>query len=212
MVASGARDQGQAFPLYVGTVAVLLFAALAFVVVGMAGATRSQAQGAADAAALAAAREARDSVFTGLVLQDLKPEEWQEILDGEFFDAEGACDEAESFAALNDSGEAPVICEPSLPRFTVTVQTNDTVGKSVIPGSDTFHATATATAVIEPRCSLSSDPTPEPTPPPGDETDKPDPDPVNFECDDDRAFKLDPLNPGKLADLARSLFKVRLDG
>ncbi|MFG2294899.1 pilus assembly protein TadG-related protein [Streptomyces sp. NPDC048603] len=210
------RDSGQAFPLYVGMFALLLFAAFAFFVVGMAGATRSQAQGAADAAALAAARDVRDNVFSGLDLTELRPEDWQGILDGKGFDASDACAAAEELAGLNRANEVRAGCEVALPRFTVSVQTDDPVGKSVIPGTQNGHATATATAVIEPRCWLAPVPTPGPTPPPTDPPDggtgKPDPDPIDFECVEGKAFKLDPLNPGELSDLARSMFKVRLDG
>lgn len=96
-------DRGQAFPVYIVAVAGLLFVALAFVVVGMAGNIRSEAQGAADAAALAAAREARDEVFGGLDLADLKPSDWEKILRGKSFDSVGACGKASSFADLNDA-------------------------------------------------------------------------------------------------------------
>ncbi|MEV7612473.1 pilus assembly protein TadG-related protein [Streptomyces sp. NPDC089799] len=207
------EDQGQAFPLYVGMVAILLFAAFAFVAVGMAGATRSQGQGAADAAALAAARDARDRVFEGIDLEGLKREDWQKILEGGSFDAEAGCRAAQTFAGLNASAEGGVECGADLPRFTVALQTDDVVGSSVVAGTDQVHATARATAVIEGACWLTSDPTPTPSPtsPPDDGSDKTDPEPVNFECDDARTIKLDPMHPGELRDLARQLFKVRLD-
>lgn len=195
-------DRGQAFPIYVVVVAGLLFAMLAYFVVGMAGATRSRAQGAADAAALAAAREARDGVFGGLNLADLKPEDWGKILKGKGFDTKGACGEAESFAERN-GGTAQ--CEAVLPKFTVTVTTHGTVGKSVIPGTEGVHGKAKATAVIKPRCSLESTSTPAP-----DEGGAPKPDPVNITCDGGTSIKLDPLNPGQLSELARNLFSVRL--
>ncbi|MER5932890.1 hypothetical protein [Streptomyces sp. NPDC002054] len=189
----------------------LLFAAFALFVVGFAGAARSDGQGAADAAALAAAREARDGVFTGLVLDDLTPDDWGELLDGDYFDVGAACAEAGSFAAQNDASVTG--CESALPRFTVDVRTNRAVGNSVVPGTESTYAVATATAVIEPRCTLGPAPTetvtPSPTPNP---TTPPVPDPVNFVCEDGKDFKLDPLDPGEPAELARRLFKVRLDG
>ena len=40
------------------------------------------------------------------------------------------------------------------PGYTVDVITQGTVGKSVINGTQDQHATATATAVVEPKCSL----------------------------------------------------------
>ncbi|MBT2447789.1 hypothetical protein J7F03_12040 [Streptomyces sp. ISL-43] len=195
-------DRGQAFPAYIVVVAGLLFAMLAFFVVGMAGATRSDAQGAADAAALAAAREARDGVFAKLNLVDLKPEDWERILTGKGFDARGACGQAEIFAERNG---ATAECAAALPRFTVTVTTRDTVGKSVVPGTEGVHGKAQATAVIKPRCSLGPAPTPSST-----DGGVPKPDPVNITCDGDTSIKLDPLNPGQLSQLARDLFSVRL--
>lgn len=62
MTAKPRGDAGQAFPIYVVMVAGLLFLAFAFFAVGKASATRNEAQGAADAAALAAAQDARDTL------------------------------------------------------------------------------------------------------------------------------------------------------
>ncbi|MBT2466920.1 hypothetical protein J7E97_03300 [Streptomyces sp. ISL-66] len=200
-------DRGQAFPIYVVAVAGLLFAALAFFVVGMAGDTRSEAQGAADAAALAAAREARDDAFVGLNLADLKPADWEEILNGKGFDVKSACAEAESFAERNNA--TTVQCEAVLPRFTVSVKTIRTIGQSVVPGTGAMHGEAVATAVIKPLCSLGSEPAPTTTPAPAD-TGVPKPGPVNITCDGRASIELDPLNPGPLSKLARTLFSVRL--
>lgn len=202
-------DRGQAFPIYVVVVVGLLFAALAFFVVGMTGDVRSEAQGAADAAALAAAREARDEVFVGLNLVDLKPADWEEILNGKGFDVKGACGEAETFAERNNA--TTVSCEAVLPRFTVSVKTTRTVGESVVPGTEAMHGEAVATAVIKPLCSLGpvAAPTTMPVPP---DTGEPKPDPVSITCDGRTSIELDPLNPGQLSKLARTLFSVRLAG
>ncbi|MGW6706792.1 pilus assembly protein TadG-related protein [Streptomyces sp. NPDC054956] len=208
MIAQRSCDRGQAFPIYVVAVAGLLFVAFALFAVGMAGDTRSDAQGAADAAALAAARTARDNVLVGLDLVALKPSDWEKILNGNRFDVKGACGEAERFATSNG---ATAECEAALPKFTVSVTTTRTVGGSVVPGTDKMHGTAVAAAVIKPRCSLGPAPTPTPTPtpvPPGGGVPKPDP--VNITCDGDVPIKLDPLNPGQLSKLARTLFSVRL--
>ncbi|MBT2404731.1 MULTISPECIES: pilus assembly protein TadG-related protein [unclassified Streptomyces] len=217
MTATASRDRGQVFPIYIVVVAGLLFAALAFLVVGMAGATRSNAQGAADAAALAAAREARDTVFVNSDLLVFTPDDWEKILNGDRFELKGACDKAAVFAASND---ATAECEPALPRFTITVTTNGTVGKSVVPGSEDVHGRATATAVIESRCSLAAPaPTPTPTPTPtatpaatpspgGGGTEEPAS--VAFRCKGGVSLQLDPSNPGPLVKLARALFSVRL--
>lgn len=212
MTLGGSEDHGQAFPLYIVAIASLLFVALAFFVVGMAGTIRSEAQGAADAAALAAGREARDEVFGGLNLMDLKPADWDKILRGKAFDTAGACGKATTFAGLND---ATATCDANLPKFTITVTTKGVIGESVVPGTGEARGTAVATAVIKPRCSLLSAPTPSPTPtptstaPPSD-GEVPKPGPIKFECDGGKSVELDPLNPGKLSKLARTLFSVRL--
>ncbi|MFD7836051.1 pilus assembly protein TadG-related protein [Streptomyces sp. NPDC059761] len=211
MTAHRLGDRGQAFPIYIVVVAGLLFAALAFFAVGMAGATRSNAQGAADAGALAAAREARDSVFLGLDLLSLKPTDWEKIVNGDLLNGAGACGKAIDFAALND---ADAECEPALPKFTVSVTTKGTVGDSVVPGTSGTKGKAKATALIEPRCTLRSAPTPAPTPtltPPP--TPSPSPSPgegsVTFVCSG-KTLTLDPAKPGPLSRLARALFSVRL--
>ncbi|MEU6396464.1 pilus assembly protein TadG-related protein [Streptomyces cinnamoneus] len=217
-------DRGQAFPIYVIVVAGLLFAALAFFVVGQASATRSDAQGAADAAALAAGRAARDDVLLGLDLAALAPADWEKILDGKAFEVGEACGEATAFAAKNRA--TVTSCDPALPRFTVTVETKEAVGQSVIPGTESMHGTATATALIKPRCHLGAAPAPAPTPTPTPTapagggstapptptlTPTPTPSTVNLECGGD-VIKLDPLKPGSLRGLTRRLFSVRLVG
>lgn len=195
---AGSRDRGQVLPFYVAMMGCLLFAALAFVVVGMAGATRSDAQGAADAAALAAAQEVRDNAFRGRNLLALTPEEWEEIIRGRRFDTEGACAKASAFADTND---ATAECDFDVPEFTVAVTTNDTVGDSVIPGTENVHARATATALIEPRCSLQ----PAPTPPPSEGGGA-----VDIQCRNGSVITVNPSDPGSLYKLARKLFVVRL--
>ncbi|MCY0948574.1 pilus assembly protein TadG-related protein [Streptomyces sp. H27-S2] len=208
-------DRGQAFPIYVVMVAGLLFAAFAFFVVGQASVTRSDAQGAADAAALAAAREARDGALVGLDLGALKPADWQELLRGRLITAGGACGAAADFAGKNG---ATVTCRPSIPQVSVTVETERTVGSSVIPGTDGMHGTADATAVIESLCVLGSAPPPSATPTPGGGTPSPtstptppaSPDPVRANCKDGKLVEIDPLKPGSLRALSRNLFSVRL--
>ncbi|MFF0547982.1 pilus assembly protein TadG-related protein [Streptomyces sp. NPDC004311] len=212
---TGARDRGQAFPIYVVVVTGLLFAALAFVVIGMGGAKRSDAQGAADAAALAAAQEARDNVFVGLDLPGLAQGDWERILRGDRLETEGACGKGLAFAAMND---AQATCEEDLPEFRVSVVTNGTVGDSVIPGTEAVHANARATAVIEPRCTLTSMPAPSPSPS-ASATSSPSPSAssgtgmpasIGIRCKGGVVLTLDPEKPGSLTKLARKLFSVRL--
>ncbi|MFD9408921.1 pilus assembly protein TadG-related protein [Streptomyces sp. NPDC059989] len=216
MAEAPSHDRGQAFPIYIVVVTGLLFAAFAFVVVGMAGATRSEAQGAADAAALAAAREVRDNAFRGMDLLALTEGDWEEILDGDRLGAQGGCGKALAFAELND---ASATCEANIPEFTVTATTNDAVGKSVIPGSESVKGNATAKAVIEPRCTLKAGPTPTPTPTPSP-TASPTPSPSGgtpgppasfvFRCKGGAVVTWNPASSDPLTKLARQLFIVRL--
>lgn len=129
----------------------LLFLAFAYFAVGQAAATRNEAQTAADAAALAAAMETRDAL-AGQWLQDVKkPEAWQEIFDGNAPVGSG-CWRAQQLAARND---ASVDCSLVGPlSYRVVAETNETVGDSIVPGTENQRATESATAVIEPRCSF----------------------------------------------------------
>ncbi|MGW7107885.1 pilus assembly protein TadG-related protein [Streptomyces xanthophaeus] len=215
MNASRADDRGQAFPIYIVVVAGLLFAALAFFAVGQASVVRSDAQGAADAAALAAAGDARDHLVPGVDLLALKPEGWRELLEGGLLSPAGSCGAATDFAARNG---ATARCEPALPRFTVEVTTEDSVGDSVVPGVSGQRGTASATAVVEPRCQLSgvvTDPSPSPTPSPSISSspspggeDKPAA--VEIKCKGSGIVKFDPAKPAPWSTLARTLFAVRL--
>lgn len=145
----GNGDAGQAFPIYITVVGGLLFLALAYFAVGQAAATRSEAQTAADAAALAAALDTRDQLTDEWITHVLDPDSWQDIFEGEASVPSG-CRRAHELAARN---EASVDCEPDGPLgYTVVAETNGTVGDTIVPGTEERKATQTATAVIEARC------------------------------------------------------------
>lgn len=202
MTGPGSRDRGQVLPFYVAMMACLLFAAFVFVAVGMAGATRSDAQGAADAGALAAAREARDNLLVGMDLLSLTPADWEDILEGDRLDPNGACAKAHEFAASNG---ATAECSAGVLRFTVTTETLESVGDTAIPGTEDRKGHAAATAVIEPRCLLQPGSTPSATPSPSAT-----PGPVVIDCRGGGVVKVNPSTPGSLTKLARQLFNVRL--
>jgi hypothetical protein len=144
-------DAGQAFPIYITVVAGLLFLALAYLAVGQAAGTRNEAQTAADAAALAAALETRDLLAGQWLDNVLEPDSWQDIFEGRV-SIPNACWRAEELAARND---ASVDCAPDgLLGYTVSAETNDTVGDTIVPGTEEQKATERATAVVEARCSL----------------------------------------------------------
>ncbi|MGX1250546.1 hypothetical protein RKD48_003057 [Streptomyces ambofaciens] len=128
----------------------LLLLALAYLAVGQAAGTRSEAQTAADAAALAAALETRDRLADQWLDHVLEPESWQDIFEGRA-EVPDACWRAEELAALNG---ASVDCAPDgLLGYTVSAVTNDSVGDTIVPGTENQKATESATAVIEARCS-----------------------------------------------------------
>ncbi|MDX3225892.1 hypothetical protein [Streptomyces sp. ME19-01-6] len=162
-----AGDAGQAFPIYITAVAGLLFLALALFAVGQAGATRNGGQTAADAAALGAAEDFRAQLRKGLLDAIAGEQTWEDLLTGRGFDPlHDPCDQAQWFAGENDADVVDGGCVPGyLPvSFTVTVKTRKAVGKSVIPGTETKHATARAKAVVEPRCTYEEPaPLPDPT-------------------------------------------------
>ncbi|AGJ56987.1 pilus assembly protein TadG-related protein [Streptomyces sp. NPDC053741] len=204
------RESGQAFPIYIMVVAGLLFLAFAYFAVGQASMKKNEAQTAADAAALAAAQDARDE-WSWPGVFDLG--EWDDLLSGRDVGA-GSCSAADRLAAAN--GADSIACDADFwpeASYTVKVETNKTVGSSVIASTKTTKATATARAVIEPRCRIEEDT--RPTPSPSADDDDGDTDEAEEQkaykvvCDDVEDFRIDPKNLGLLPDLA-DLFSVHL--
>ncbi|MEE1756293.1 pilus assembly protein TadG-related protein [Streptomyces sp. SP18CS02] len=185
-----AREAGQASPLYVFMVAGLLFLALAFFAVGQAGATRNGAQSAADAAALAAARESRDQFdLEGLGLDALS-----DLFSGDLIGTVNGCGISHSYAGQN--GAEVRSCDwvaDGRWGFTVGVESSNPVGDTILPGTEDQHAVAKATAIVEPRCSFT----------PAEDGDSPSPGWLDCEGVD-----LD-LDPARLPDPS-DLFTVRL--
>jgi hypothetical protein len=146
-------DAGQAFPIYITVVAGLLFLALAYFAVGQAAVNRSTAQTAADAAALAAAQDTRDQLAGEWVKDVLDPTKWQDIFQGNGQGIRSSCWRASQLAQQNDAHL--LVCNPDGPLgYKVEVQTNETMGKSLVPVTETTRSKARATAVIEPLCSF----------------------------------------------------------
>ncbi|MFF8725227.1 pilus assembly protein TadG-related protein [Streptomyces sp. NPDC015171] len=148
-------DSGQAFPIYITVVAGLLFLAFAYLAVGQAAVNRSDAQTAADAAALAAAQNRRE-YLTGKWLEILKdPTKWRDVFHGDV-EVGPSCWRAYQLAAQNDGRVDE--CDDSRPmKVTVEVTTNKRVGKSVVPGVEDIRSSGTATAVVEPICTFDND-------------------------------------------------------
>ncbi|WP_399086536.1 pilus assembly protein TadG-related protein [Streptomyces sp. BBFR2] len=159
------RDAGQAFPVYIVAVAGLLFLALAFFAVGQAAASRGGAQTAADAAALAAGQKYRDRLTESFLDALRSGADWRDLLEGRGADSRTACDSAGWFAGRNDAVLTDCTPDSWPTSFAVRVRARSAVGRSVVPGTESTHAEARATAVVEPRCH--ADPSGDTPAPPG---------------------------------------------
>ncbi|KJK41084.1 hypothetical protein UK15_04680 [Streptomyces variegatus] len=146
-------DAGQAFPIYITMVAGLLFLAFAYFAVGQAAVNRNGAQTAADAAALAAAQDTRDKLAGEWLEKVLDPATWQDIFDGDGAELDG-CGHADQLAAQNDAEVRNCGAGPWPLSYKVDVQSSEPVGESIVPGTENQYAAASATAVIEKRCSV----------------------------------------------------------
>ncbi|MGI5252205.1 pilus assembly protein TadG-related protein [Actinacidiphila glaucinigra] len=169
-------DSGQTVGLYIVAVAALFFLAFAFFAVGQASSVRNTAQTAADASALAAAREVRDSVRESFLdaLESGDLERLADLLSLNGMTVEGACGAAADYAGQNKAVVDE--CDVDGPGgATVALHSSGTVGDSVVPGTESMHARATATAIVESRCGV----------------DDKDGDTITFICDGDR-LAVDP--------------------
>jgi hypothetical protein len=136
-----------------------LLAAFAFFAFAQAASARNGAQSAADAAALAAAQDSREELMTGLQDAIGHDNNWLDWLNGDLFQGTGATAAAERLAAANDAtlqGGAVRTTVNGFPGYRVAIETRHTVGNSIIRGTETKHARAEATAVIQPRCTFAS--------------------------------------------------------
>lgn len=220
MIAKASSDRGQAAPLYITAVVGLLFVALLFFAFGKADASRNTTQSAADAAALAAAQESRDQLKGDF----LDPDFLKDVFSGDLIGTADGCQAASRFAQLN--GARQLTCkqlEDGRWGFTVRVESSKPVGDTILPGTDTQHAKAHATAVVEPRCTFDPEAPPSDdasTLPdgedgegdagegnPGDDKGK-EPSPGKITCDDGE-WQIDPDHLDLLPDMA-DLFTVRL--
>ncbi|MFR9754681.1 pilus assembly protein TadG-related protein [Streptomyces sp. TR06-5] len=211
------REAGQTLPIYLTVVVGVLFLALAYFAVGQAAVARDGARSAADAAALAAAKDARGQLGEGLLDSLLDPDSWEDLLAGRGFGTTRACAAAQRFAAQNDAelhdtdGDGLACRRVDRPDagFTVEVRSRNPVGDSIVPGTENDHAEAAATAVLEPRCRLKSPP-PGGRPPGGDEKEKK-PKLLELRCHGGRDLVLDPEDEDLFLDPA-DLFSVHLTG
>lgn len=225
MIRGAGEESGQATPLYIAAVAGLLFLALIFFAFGEADVQRNGAQSAADAAALAAAKESRSALEPYLKAHLEDPEYIESVFGASFLGVPGdTCGKASTFAALNKA--TGVRCRPlSDGRWGYEVSLRSAKGMStdIVPGTEGKKASAEAVAVIEPLCTFTPEPEPKPEPEPTPEPDStPDPettpDPVpdtppasigTVSCDGGRDWAIDPEDLTGMPDMA-DLFSVHL--
>ncbi|MGA4851004.1 pilus assembly protein TadG-related protein [Streptomyces sp. G5(2025)] len=192
-------DLGQTLPIYIWLTGILLFVAFAFFAFAQAASARNGAQTAADAAALAAAQDSRDELVEGLSLSIGEGGDWLVWLAGDKYTGAGAQGAADALAGENDSTVTGFVSTDvnGFPGYRVKIRTNYTVGDSIIPGTETKHANAEATAIIKPRCDVDPSADPEKA--------------VEFDCVGDESFEIDPddFQSGDLPD-ASVLFSVHL--
>lgn len=192
-------DRGQTLPIYIWMTGILLFVAFAFFAFAQAASARNGAQSAADAAALAAAQDARGEIVDELGKSIGESDDWLEWLDGDKFNGEGAHGAAKALAGDNDSTVIGFMQQEvnGYPGFWAKIETTYTVGDSIIPGTESMHAKAEATAIIKPRCDIAPDADPGK--------------PVEIDCDGGDPFEIDP-DDFDLDDLpdASALFSVYL--
>ncbi len=137
-------------------ITALFLLAFAYFAVGQAAVARNTAQAAADAAALAAARESRDELhdpfLAALASGDVGA--LSDLLAKVGMDSSAACTEAMRYANDNDAATEPGGCtqDAGTNGYTVHVKSLESVGRSVVHGTDTVYPTAEATAVVTPRC------------------------------------------------------------
>ncbi|TDC21085.1 hypothetical protein E1265_18950 [Streptomyces sp. 8K308] len=169
--------------------------ALVFFVFAQAAVLRSGGQSGADAAALAATTEARDQLYERFLdaIEDEGEDEdaLDEILSGMDFETGSACGAADRLATRNDATVGS--CDPHETGYLVTVTTTDTLGDTVIPGTDGSRATARGRAVIEGLCRTTTK-----------EADR-----IELDCEE-RRWEFDPGNEDELPE-ARDLYRVYLE-
>ncbi|SEC70587.1 Putative Flp pilus-assembly TadE/G-like [Streptomyces sp. 2131.1] len=201
----------------------LLFVALVLFAFGEADVRRNGAQSAADAAALAAAKESRTLLEPDLMSHLADPDYFASVFGPSFPGGPGnACWKASAFAALNKA--SVVRCSPLADGrwgYEVSLKSAKGMSTGTVPGTEGKKAEAQAVAVVEPRCSFAPEPgsTPEPesTPDPGSSPgtdEEPDSEatvePVGkVRCDGGQEWTVDPEDVTLMPDMA-DLFSVHL--
>jgi hypothetical protein len=171
----------------------LLLIALIYFVFAQAAFTRSGGQSAADAAALAAAKEGRERLYDRFLDAVDGDGDLEDILAGAGYQTGVACDAAADLAARNRADVTSCTDTGARAGYRVAGRPRDSVGESVIPGTERQTAQASATAVITGLCRVNAE----------------DEDRIELDCDEER-WDFDPGDDDRLPE-PRDLFKIHLE-
>ncbi|WP_327289006.1 pilus assembly protein TadG-related protein [Streptomyces sp. NBC_01198] len=154
MVIRGADDAGQTLGLYIVAIAALFFLAFAFFAVGQASVDRNSVQSAADAAALAAARESRDEAHDALLaaLTSGDTAKLGDLVQLLGKDTGEPCMKARAFAGDNGARAYNCVRNGGPGAYTVDVESLTTLGRTVVHGTENVRAEAHASAEVTSRC------------------------------------------------------------
>ncbi|MFJ2089653.1 pilus assembly protein TadG-related protein [Streptomyces sp. NPDC087901] len=154
-------EEGQAAPLYITAVTGLLFLALVFFAFGEADVKRNGAQTAADATALAAAKDSRKLLKLDLMAHVMDRGFYTEVFNAPYVGMDG-CAMASSFGARN--GATEVDCRPVSGMrwgYEVELKSRKKMSANLVPGTEGRRAEAEAVAVLDNRgCTFVPNPIP----------------------------------------------------
>ncbi|MGV9657751.1 pilus assembly protein TadG-related protein [Streptomyces koyangensis] len=187
-------------PLFIWITGFVLFVSLAFFAFAQAAVARNGAQSAADAAALAAAQDARGELMEKLLLSVQDGDgDWGDWLSVDQMVGATAEEAAGRLAAANDAQVTAFRGTEVRGKdgYVVEVRSVDPVGDSVLPMTSGTYASAAATAVIEPLCEPDSE---------SDPLER-----ISFSCDDGTVVDVD-ADDFEMSDLPdpATLFSVYL--
>ncbi|MER5274737.1 pilus assembly protein TadG-related protein [Streptomyces sp. NPDC002809] len=154
-------EAGQAAPLYITAVTGLLFLALVFFAFGEADVKRNGAQTAADATALAAAKDSRKFLKLDLMAHVMDRSFYAEVFNSPYVGMDG-CAMARTFGARNDATD--IDCQPVSGMrwgFEVELKSRKKMSANLVPGTEGKQAEAEAVAVLDNRgCTFVPNPIP----------------------------------------------------
>ncbi|WP_406454207.1 pilus assembly protein TadG-related protein [Streptomyces sp. NBC_00876] len=159
MIRRANSETGQAAPLYITAMTGLLFLALVFFAFGEADVQRNGAQTAADASALAAAKDSRSKMALELKAHITDRGYYIAVFNLPFFGSRNTCPQASAWASKNDATNAHCIW-PYQGRwaFFVDLQSEKGMSTKLVPRTKGKKAKTEAVAVVENLCKFIPNP------------------------------------------------------